>query len=110
MKALKSDHYSYRVTWSEEDNEYIGLCAEFPSLSWLAPTQVEALKGISSIVVEVVADMIKEKGKVPEPIAHKKFSGKFQVRIPPFKHRQLTIEAAESGISLNRLVSAKLAQ
>lgn len=35
---LKNDHYTYRVTWSEKDREYIGLCAEFPSLSWLSKT------------------------------------------------------------------------
>ena len=27
------DKYTYRVTWSEEDAEYVGLCAEFSSLS-----------------------------------------------------------------------------
>jgi len=31
-------HYTYRVTWSPEHQEYIGLCAEFASLSWLAKT------------------------------------------------------------------------
>ena len=50
-------HYTYRVTWSVEDNEYVGLCAEFPSLSWLAGTQEEALAGISQAVMEVVLDM-----------------------------------------------------
>ena len=29
---LKNDRYTYRVTWSEEDKEYIGLCVEYPSL------------------------------------------------------------------------------
>jgi predicted RNase H-like HicB family nuclease len=43
---LKNDRYTYRVTWSEEDEEYVGLCAEFPSLSWLEPSPEEALKGI----------------------------------------------------------------
>lgn len=33
---MRNDHYSYRVTWSAEDDEYVGLCTEFPSLSWLA--------------------------------------------------------------------------
>lgn len=32
----QNDHYTYRVTWSENDEEYVGLCAEFPSLSWLS--------------------------------------------------------------------------
>ena len=48
--ALKNDRYTYRVTWSEEDSEYIGLCAEFPSLSWLASTPEAALRGIRQVV------------------------------------------------------------
>lgn len=45
--------YSFDVTWSEEDQEYVGLCAQFPSLSWLAPTQDEALSGIQTVVAEL---------------------------------------------------------
>lgn len=44
----------------------------------------------------------------PEPLSAHKFSGKFQVRIPPQVHRMLAIQAAEAGVSLNRYVSAKL--
>ncbi len=44
--AQKNDKYTYRVTWSEEDSEYVGLCAEFPSLSWLANTPEKALTRI----------------------------------------------------------------
>ena len=36
----ESDKYTFRVTWSEEDGEFIGLCAEFPSVSWLAESGV----------------------------------------------------------------------
>jgi len=60
MKTLQNDHYSYRVFWSQEDMEYIGLCAEFPSLSWLASTPVDALKGIQSIISDSVDNMKKE--------------------------------------------------
>jgi predicted HicB family RNase H-like nuclease len=42
-------------------------------------------------------------------MASRKFSGKFMVRVPPEVHRHLAIEAAEEKVSLNRLVSAKLA-
>ena len=42
-----SEKYTYRVTWSEEDQEHVGLCAEFPSLSWLAASTGEALNGIT---------------------------------------------------------------
>jgi predicted HicB family RNase H-like nuclease len=106
----KNDKYTYRVTWSEADAEHVGLCAEFPSLSWLAQTPEAALKGIRKLVGEVIADMLRDKEAVPEPLATKHFSGKFMVRVPPYVHRQLAIQAAESGVSLNRLASAKLSQ
>ncbi len=108
--VLKNDRYTYRVTWSEDDNEYVGLCAEFPSLSWLAATPEAALKGIRKLVAEIIADMKSNEEDIPEPIACRQFSGKFMVRVPPDVHRNLAIRAAESGISLNRVVSSKLSQ
>jgi hypothetical protein len=45
--ALKNDRYTYRVTWSEEDHEYVGLCAEFPSLSRLAKNPDGALECVN---------------------------------------------------------------
>ncbi len=108
--ALKNDHYTYRVTWSEDDSEYVGLCAEFPSLSWLAKTPESALKGVRSLVAEVVKDMKSNDEPIPEPIAVKHYSGKFMVRVPPEVHRELAIKAAEAGVSLNRLASSKLSQ
>ena len=106
----KNDKYTYRITWSEDDNEYVGLCVEFPSLSWLAKTPENALSGIRKVVSEVVFDMGKNNEKIPEPIASKHYSGKFMVRIPPDIHRKLAIQAAESGVSLNRIASSKLSQ
>lgn len=108
--ALQSDRYTYRITWSEEDKEYVGLCVEFPSLSWLAESQEDALQGIRRVVEDAIKDM-KESGESPPlPLSSRKFSGKFMVRIPPEIHRKLAIEAEEEGISLNRLVSAKLSR
>ena len=108
--SLKNDRYTYRVTWSEDDNEYIGLCAEYPSLSWLAPTPEAALKGIRKVVADIVNDMQSAGETIPEPIAGKNYSGKFMVRVPPEVHRKLAIQAAEAGVSLNRLASSKLSQ
>jgi predicted HicB family RNase H-like nuclease len=106
----KNDPYTYRITWSEEDGEYIGLCAEFPSLSWLASQPEEALQGIRQIVADVIADMQTGGEAAPEPFALKKFSGRFMLRVPPELHRRLVIEAAEAGVSLNRLASDKLSR
>ncbi|MFZ2629909.1 MAG: toxin-antitoxin system HicB family antitoxin [Rugosibacter sp.] len=105
---MSVDHYTYRVTWSPEDGEHVGLCAEFPSLSWLARTPEAALKGIRQAVAEVVADMQATGEDIPTPLAEKHYSGEFRVRIPPEVHRSLALQAAEQGVSLNRLASAKL--
>lgn len=59
-------------------------------------------------MTEVVADMKAEGEEIPQPLAEKQFSGKFVVRVPPDVHRSLAIEAAEAGVSLNRLASSKL--
>ena len=106
---MNADHYTYRVTWSPEDGEHVGLCAEFPSLSWLAATPDAALKGIRHVVAQSVEDMRNSGEEVPQPLAEKHYSGQFKVRIPPEVHRALATQAAEQGVSLNRLASAKLA-
>lgn len=104
-----ADHFTYRVSWSEEDGEYVGICAEFPSLSHLDADQDGALRGIRKLVADVVADMRANGEAVPEPLTERTYSGKFQTRIPPELHRMLSIEAAEAHVSLNRLVSLRLA-
>ncbi len=106
----KIDRYTYRITWVEEDKEYVGLCIEFPSLSWLAQTPEAALNGIRSVIKSVLKDMEKSGEPPPQPLSLRSFSGKFVVRIPPEVHRELAIRAAEEGISLNRLISSKLSQ
>ena len=105
----KADRFTYRVTWSAEDEEHVGLCVEFPSLSWLARTPEEALAGIRKLVKETVREMESSGERVPTPLAVRRYSGEFRVRIPPHLHRSLALEAAEQGVSLNRLASAKLA-
>lgn len=106
---MNTKHYTYRVTWSPEDGEHVGLCSEFPSLSWLANSPEAALKGIQKVVADVVADMQTNGEPVPEALAERIYSGEFRVRIPPQVHRNLVLMAAEQGVSLNRLASAKLA-
>lgn len=107
--AKHIDRYTYRVTWSEEDQEHVGLCVEFPSLSWLEDSPEKALAGIRKLVKACISDLKRNSEEIPEPVSSKKYSGKFMVRVPPETHRMLAIEAAESGVSLNRLVSSKLA-
>lgn len=105
----QTDRYTFRVLWSEEDQEFVALCAEFPSLSWLASTREAALAGIVKSVRHTVRDMEAGGESPPSPLAGRTYSGVFKVRVPAVVHRNLVIEATEAGVSLNRLVSAKLA-
>jgi predicted HicB family RNase H-like nuclease len=104
------EKYTYRVIWSEEDGEHVGLCTEFPSLSHLAPTQGEALNGITKLVTDVLKDMAKTNEDPPAPLSLQTFKGNISVRVLPERHRELVMEAEEAGVSLNRLISDKLAR
>ncbi|MCC7168308.1 MAG: type II toxin-antitoxin system HicB family antitoxin [Rhodospirillales bacterium] len=78
-------------------------------MSWLDGDEDKAFRGIRRLVRRVVSDLKAGNEAVPEPLSERRFSGKLQVRLPPDLHRRLTVEAAESGVSLNRLISYKLA-
>lgn len=75
----------------------------------MAPDATEALRGIRDLVADIVADLCAAGDPVPEPLADRRYSGEFRLRLPPALHRALAIEAAEQGVSLNRLISAKVA-
>nr|VFJ70435.1 MAG: hypothetical protein BECKDK2373C_GA0170839_12621 [Candidatus Kentron sp. DK] len=77
------DNYLYGVTWSEEDGEFVGLCAEFPSLSWLDGNPEAALRGIRSVVSDCVLDMAGNDEAPPAPMASGRYSDEFLARVPP---------------------------
>ncbi len=77
MTGLRSDRdwrlekYTYRIVWSEEDQENVGLCDEFPSLSWLELTKENALAGIRQLVADCLDERIEDGEPLPMPIARK---------------------------------------
>lgn len=104
------NHYTFRAIWSPEDDHYVGLVAEFPSLSWLAPTAGEAAAGIEKLVADWAADKVArgEEQDLPVPLADRPYSGEISCRMSPNLHRKLAIEAAEQGVSLNLWINEKL--
>lgn len=101
-------HYTYRVAWSVEDEEFVATCLEFPSLSWLASSQFEALGGLEDLIAEAVKDMQAQGEPVPAPLAERSYSGKFNLRVGESLHRRLAIEAAEENLSINQLIVRRL--
>jgi hypothetical protein len=69
---MKADHFSYQVIWSDEDKEHVGLCSEFPSLSWLARSPEEALAGIRRLVSRAVRELRSAGEAAPSPSCNAK--------------------------------------
>ena len=106
---FETARYTYRLTWSADDEEFVGTCLEMPSLSWFAATPEDALAGLRALIDEVVSDMAQSGEQVPEPLSMRHYSGKFQLRVGEDLHRKLAIAAAENHSSLNQYVVKKLA-
>jgi predicted HicB family RNase H-like nuclease len=104
------EHYRYSVEWSASDSEFVATIAEFPSLSWLASTQIDALRGLEAVVSSVIDDMLESGEEVPEPLADRSYSGRVNLRVDPAVHRKLAAEALRHGTSLNAYAARLLDQ
>ncbi len=55
MTEKKALSYTFNVTWSDEDDEWVGTCPAFPSLSFLTgDSRAFALLGIAELVYDSV--------------------------------------------------------
>ena len=71
-----AEKYTYRVLWSEDARRYVGVCSEFPTLSFQAATHAVALDGIIAWVREMLEN-IRRLGQVaPTPAAIKLIGGR----------------------------------
>ena len=103
-----SQRYTYRTSWSPQDQEFVATVLEFPSLSWLADSRESALKGLTSVVEEVLKDMLKEREEIPEPWSERTFSGKLNLRLGQELHKKISLQAAEQNESINTFIVKKL--
>ena len=101
--------YSYRAEWSEEDGVFIAKAIEVPSILAHSSTPEGAIKEVKVPLSIALESMLEDGQELPEPISLHKFKGKFLVRATPELHKEITIQAAESGVSLNQFVLTKLA-
>jgi predicted RNase H-like HicB family nuclease len=58
----------------------------------------------------VLEVMIEHGDPIPEPLAGREYSGKFNVRVPKSLHRALIEEAENEGVSLNMLIVNRLSR
>lgn len=72
--------------------------------------KMQVFRCLMGLVGEVVRDMEASGEPIPEPLSIRSFSGNVRLRMPPEQHRKLATEAAEEGVSLNRLICSLLSR
>lgn len=104
----RAQDYYYTVSWSEEDEAFIGRVGEFPSLAAHGDSPQEALNEILQVVEAALEDMRESGESIPTPFSRRSYSGRLNVRMPEHLHRRLAIEAEQQRVSLNRWINTKL--
>lgn len=65
---MNEPRYQFRASWSDEDGAWVGVCNGFLLVSHIAPTQAECLRGIRSLVDDIVTDLHANGEPLPRPV------------------------------------------
>ena len=71
-------------------------------------TPEKAFSGIRDVVAFAAKALDEEGAPIPEPLSTHRYRGAITLRIPPETHRSLAMDAAEAGVSMNRLAAERL--
>lgn len=96
--------YTGSVEYSDDDGIFFGKVQFIRALISYEGSNAEELRKDFHDGVDDYLAMCKEKGITPE----QPFKGSFNVRVGRDLHRQIAIEAARRGVSLNSLIIAAL--
>ena len=102
--------YSVAVVWSEEDGEYIASSPEWPALSWLAPSEPEAISGLRKVIRDAIGVLEEEGSPIPPPQPQSTYSGQLRLRMPRSLHQAMAARADQEGVSLNTLAVTYLSR
>jgi predicted HicB family RNase H-like nuclease len=94
-------HYTKFVEWSDEDQCFIGRCPEIMGGGVHGSNEAKVYAELCQAVEEMIELIHADGHELPEPLAAKKFSGKFVLRVEPALHRRLAAKALAAGESLN---------
>ena len=100
LKA-KAARYMKIVEWSDEDGCFVGSAPPLIGPCCHGKDEAKVYAQLCRIVEEWVEILETDGQELPEPLAAKKFSGKFVLRLEPALHRRLAAKAIASGESLN---------
>ena len=107
IKALAA-RYTKFVEWSDEDDCFIGRCPEIMAGGVHGSDEAKVYAELCQAVEEMMGLIHADGHELPEPLAAKKFSGKFVLRVEPALHRRLAAKALAAGESLNSYCTNRL--
>ena len=97
INVLEIDGFHAVISFDPEINLFRGEFIDLNGGADFYAADVEALRREGRTSLKVFLDMCQEDGVEPR----RKFSGRFNLRLPPELHRNLTVAAAAEGKSLN---------
>jgi len=107
-KNTTPHRYSLMVEWSGKDRVWIGRCPELFHGGVHGGDHLKVYAELLQAVDEQIELARQDRRPLPDPLADRKFSGKFVLRTSPQLHRDLTLRALKDGESLNNFVVKKL--
>jgi predicted RNase H-like HicB family nuclease len=97
----KAARYIKIVEWSEADGCFVGSAPPLIGQCCHGKNETKVYAELCQIVEEWIGLLEGDGHALPEPLAAKKFSGKFVLRLEPALHRRLAAKALAAGESLN---------
>src|SRR5580658_3558694 len=98
---VKAAHYTKIVEWSDKDGCFVGSAPPLIGECCHGKDEAKVYAELCQIVEEWIEILETDGHELPEPLAAKKFSGKFVLRLEPALHRRLAAKALAAGESLN---------
>jgi predicted HicB family RNase H-like nuclease len=105
---LQASRYTKMVEWSDEDQCFVGRCPEMMLGGVHGQDEAKVYAELCRAVEETIELIHTDGGELPKPLAAKKFSGNFVLRVEPALHRRLAAKALAAGESLNSFCAKKL--
>jgi predicted RNase H-like HicB family nuclease len=96
LKA-RAAHYTKIVEWSEEDGCFVGSAPPLIGPCCHGKDEARVYAQLCGIVEEWIALLEGDGHALPEPLAAKKFSGRFLLRVEPALHRRHAAKALAAG-------------
>jgi len=99
-KMMEYQGYHAQIEYDADDEIFVGKVYGIADSLNFHGSSVSELEAMFHQSIDNYLAMCKETGKSPD----KEFKGSFNVRISPELHREISLQAAQEGITLNQYV------